>query len=189
MNLLQNTTNDHENVLSEISANRPNINSFQDNTTDDELVIQRQPTTPQQPSQLTHDTAETVQDILTFPPNTSITTDSNAIQIPTRNITEHGDHIFNQENPSTLSVTNTIDTQPPQTHHNEIMIHRLLHLMILPIVLLIIHLNRVFPIPFPSDNTPYMKLSFTQILHPYNLIKHYNTFLLNHPYHPILLLY
>ena len=117
MNSLQNTTNDHENVLSETSANRPNINLFQDNNTDDEPVIQRQPTTPQQPSQLKHDTAESVQDILTNPPNTSITTDSNAIQIPTRNITEHTDHIFNQEIPSTLSVTSTIDTQPPQTHH------------------------------------------------------------------------
>ena len=60
---------------------------------------------------------ESVQDILTNPPKTSITTDSNAIQIPTRNITEHTDHIFNQENPSTLSVTNTTDTQLPQTHH------------------------------------------------------------------------
>ena len=51
-NLLQNTTDDHENVLSETSANRdhenvlsetsanrPNINLFQDNTTDDEPVI------------------------------------------------------------------------------------------------------------------------------------------------------
>ena len=117
MRLLQNTTNDHENVLSETSANSPNIYLFQDNTTDDGPVIQRQPTTPQQPSQLTHDTAESVEDILTNPPNSSITTDSNAIQIPTRNITEHTDHIFNQENPFTLSVTNTIDTQPPQSHH------------------------------------------------------------------------
>ena len=110
MNLLQNTTNDHENVLSETSAKRPNINLFQDTTTDDEPVIQRQPTTPQQASQLTHDTAESVQVSLTNPPHTSITTDSIAIQIPTRNITEHTDHFFNQENPSTLSVTNTIDT-------------------------------------------------------------------------------
>ena len=107
------------NVLSETSANRLNINLFHDNTTDDEPVIQRQPTTPQQPSQVTYDTAESVQDILTNPPNTSITTDSNAIQIPTRNITEHTDHFTNQENPnsSTLSVTNTIDTQPPKLHH------------------------------------------------------------------------
>ena len=45
-NLLQNTTDDHENVLSETFANRPNINLFQDNTTDHEPVIQRQPTTP-----------------------------------------------------------------------------------------------------------------------------------------------
>ena len=116
-NLLHNTTDNHENVLSETPTNRSNINLFQDNTIDDEPVIQRQPTTPQQPSQVTHDTAESVQDILTNPPKTSITTDSNAIQIPTRNITEHTDHIFNPENPSTLSVTNTIDTQPPQSHH------------------------------------------------------------------------
>ena len=116
MNLLQKITKDHEKVLSETSANRPNINLFQDNITDDEPVFQRQPTTPQQPSQVTHGTAESVQDILTNQPNTSITTDSNDIQIPTRNITEHTDHIFNQENPSTLSVTKTIDTQPPQSH-------------------------------------------------------------------------
>ena len=101
MKLLQNTTNDHENVLSETSANRPNINLFPDNTTDDEHVIQRQPTTPQQPSQLTHDTVESVQDILTNLLNTSFATDSNAFQIPTRNITENTDHLFNQENPST----------------------------------------------------------------------------------------
>ena len=72
---------------------------------------------PQQPSQVTHDTAETVQDILTNPPNTSNTTVSNAIQVPTPNITQHNDHIFNQENPSTLSATNTIDTQTTQTLH------------------------------------------------------------------------
>ena len=127
-NLLQNTTDDHENVLSETSANRDhenvlsetsanrsNINLFQDNTTDDEPVIQHQPTTPQQ--RVSHDTAESVQDILTNPPNTSVTIDSNAIQIPTGNITEHNDQIFNQKNPSTLSATNTFDTQIPQTHH------------------------------------------------------------------------
>ena len=116
MNLLQNTNDDHENVLSETSANRPNINIFQDNNTDDEHVIQRQPTTLLQPSQLINDTTESVQDILTNPPNTSITTDSNAIHIPTRNITEQTDHLFNQKNPSTISVTNTIDTQSLQTH-------------------------------------------------------------------------
>ena len=191
MNLHQNTTNDHENVLSETSDNRPKLNLFQDNTNDDEHGIQRQPTTPQPPSQLTHDTSESVQDILTNPRNTSITTDSDAIQIPTRNITEHTDHLFNQENPSTLSVANTIDTQPPQTHHTlqRNYDHRLLHLKILSLVLLIIHLNRVLPITFPPDITPYMKLSFTQMLHQYNLFKHYNTFLLNYLYHPILLLY
>ena len=119
MNLLQNNTDNHENVLSESPANRLNIYLFHENTTDDEPVIQRQPTTPQQPSQVTHDTAESVQDTLTNPPNTSITTDSNDIQIPTRNIKQHTDHSFNQEipNPSTLPVTNTIYTQPPQLHH------------------------------------------------------------------------
>ena len=39
------------------------------------------------------------------------------------------------------------------------MIHRLLHLKILSIVLLIIHNNRVLPIPFPLDKTPYMELN------------------------------
>ena len=69
-NLPQDNTNDNENVLSETSAKRPYINLFQGNTTDDENVIQRQPTTPQLPSQLTHNTTESVQDILTNPPNT-----------------------------------------------------------------------------------------------------------------------
>ena len=119
MILRQNTTDNHENVSSETPANRLNKILFHDKTTDNEPVIQRQPTTLQQPSQVTHNTVGSVQDTLTNPSNTSITTDSNAIQIPTRNITEHTDHTFNQENPnpSTLSVTNTNDTQPPQEHH------------------------------------------------------------------------
>ena len=117
MNLLQNTTDNHENVSAETPANRLNINLFHDKTTENEPVIQ--PTTPQQPSQVTHNTVGSVRDTLTNPSNTSITTDSNAIQIPTRNITEHTDRSYNQENPnpSTLSVTDTIGTQPPQEHH------------------------------------------------------------------------
>ena len=118
LNLLQDNTNDDENVQqSETSDSRPYLNSLQDNTDDDENVIQRQPTTPQPPSQLTHDTTESLQDILTNSLNTSNITDSSVLQVPTRNITEHTDNLFNEETPSTLPVTNTIDTQPPQTHY------------------------------------------------------------------------
>ena len=115
-NLLHNNTNDDENILSETSDSRPYKNLSQDNTTNNENVIPRQPTTSQLPSQLTHDTTESVQDTLTNPPNTSFT-DSNVLQVPTQNITEHTDHLFSHENPSTLSVTKTIDTQPPQINH------------------------------------------------------------------------
>ena len=93
MNLLQNNTNDDENIISETFDTRPYINLTQDNTTDIEIVIQRQPTTPQQPSQLTHDTTESVRDTLTNPPITSIA-DSYVLQVPTRNVTEHTDHLF-----------------------------------------------------------------------------------------------
>ena len=117
-NLLQNNTNEDKNILSETSVTGPYINLTQEDTTDNENVIQHQPTTPQHPSQITHDSTESVQDILTNPPNTSSTvTDSNALQVPTRNIIEHNNHLFNQENPSTLSVTNTSETQTPSIHH------------------------------------------------------------------------
>ena len=117
-NLLQNKTNEDENILSEISDTRPYINLTQDDTTDNEIVIQHQPTTPRHPSQITHGSTESVQDTLTNPPNTSsLVTDSNALQVPNRNIIEHNNHLFNQENPSTLSVTNTSETQTPSVHH------------------------------------------------------------------------
>ena len=44
-------------------------------------------------------------------------TDSNALQLTTRNIIEHNNHLFNQQNPSTVSVTNTSETQTPSIHH------------------------------------------------------------------------
>ena len=190
MNLIRDNTNDNENRLSETSDNRPYTHLFQDNITDNENIIQRQSTTPQPPSHLTHDTTESVQDILTNPPNTSIT-DSNVLQVPTRNITEHTDHLFSQENPSTKSVTNTIDTQPPQTHHtiqrnydpppppSENSIHSTPHNS--P--------QQGTSNTFSTINNPYMELSSTQLLHQYKLLKHYNTLLLNHLYHPLLLLY
>ena len=86
-NLLQNNTNEYENILSETSDTGPYINLIQDDTTDNENVIQHQPTTPRHPSQTSPDSTESVQDTLTNPPNTSSTvTDSNALQVPTRNI-------------------------------------------------------------------------------------------------------
>ena len=115
-NLLQNNTNEDENILSETPG--PHINLTQEDTTDNENVIQHQPTTPRHPSQITHDSTESVQDILTNPLNTSSTvTDSNAFKVPTRNIIEHNTHLFDQANPSTLSVTNTSETQTPSIHH------------------------------------------------------------------------
>ena len=117
-NLFQNNTNEDENILSEISDTGPYINLTQDNTTENENVIQIQPTTPRHPSQITHDSTESVPDTLTNPPNTfSSVTDSNALHVPTRNILEHNNHLFNQENPSTLSVTNTSETQTSSVHH------------------------------------------------------------------------
>ena len=115
MNLLQNTTNDHENVLSETSANRPNINLFQHTTTDDEPVIQRQPTTPKQPSQLTNDTAESVQDILTNPPppseNSTHSTPHNSPQQGSSNTFSIRQHPIHE----TQFHTNTTPIQSHQT--------------------------------------------------------------------------
>ena len=116
---LQNNTNEDENILSETSVTGgPYVNLTHEDTTDNENVIQHQPTTPPHPSQLTHDSTESVQDIFTNPPNTSSTvTDSNALQVPTRNIIDNNNHLFNQENPSTLSVTNTSEIQPSTIHN------------------------------------------------------------------------
>ena len=150
-NLLQNNTNEDENILSEASVTGPYINLTQEDTTDNENVIQHQPTTPRHPSQVTHDSTESVQDILTNPPNTSSTvTDSKVLQVPTPNIIIHNNHLFDQQNPSTLSVTNTSETQTPSIHHTikRIMIHHLLHLIILLTVPLIIHLDKGLPIHF-----------------------------------------
>ena len=117
-NLLQNIPNEDENILSETSVTGPYINLTHEGTTNNKNVIQHQPTTPEHPSQVTHDSTESVQDLLTNPPNASSTvTDSNAFQVTTRTIIEHNNHLFNQENPSTLSVTNTSETQTPSIHH------------------------------------------------------------------------
>ena len=117
-NLPQNNTNEDENILSETSVTGPYKNLTQEDTADNENVIQHQPTTPRHPSQVTHDSTESVQDILTNPPISSRTvTDSNALQVPTRNIIEHNNHLFDQKNSSTLSVTNTSETQTPSIHH------------------------------------------------------------------------
>ena len=59
-NILQNNTNEDENILSETSDTRPYIILTQDNKTDNENVIQHQPTTPRHPSQITHDSTESV---------------------------------------------------------------------------------------------------------------------------------
>ena len=54
---------------------------------------------------------------LQTPFNTSSTvTDSNALQVPTRNIVDNNNHVFNKENPSALSVTNTSEIQTSSIH-------------------------------------------------------------------------
>ena len=63
--LLQNNTNENENILSETSDTGPYINLTQDNLTENETVFQHQPTTPRHPSQITHDSTESVPDTLT----------------------------------------------------------------------------------------------------------------------------
>ena len=117
-NPLQPTTNEEENILSETSVTgEPYTNVIHEDITI-ENVIQHQPTTPPHPSQLTHDSTESVKDIFTNPPNTSSTvTDSNTLQVPTRNIIDNNNHLFNQENPSTLSVTNTSEIQTSSIHN------------------------------------------------------------------------
>ena len=72
-----------------------------------------------QPSHITRDTTESNQDTLINTHNTSTITDSNALQAPTHDIAENTNKFFNQEDPSTLSTINTIDTQPLQTHHRQ----------------------------------------------------------------------
>ena len=117
INLFQNNTMEEENQSSEISDNPHYTHSTQDHNTTDENVIQHQPTTPRHTSQITHDPTESVQDTITNPPNTSsTTTDSNALQVPTRNITETNTYLFNQENPSTISMTNDTETLSSSIH-------------------------------------------------------------------------
>ena len=160
---------------SETSDNRPylttlNISSFnthllQENFDDDENVIHHQPTTPQQPSQITQDTTESLQDTLINPPNTSTVTDSDARQVSIHDITENTNNLFNQEDPSTLFTMNTIDTQPLQTHQmiQQNYDHPHPHLKLLLIVLLKLHLNKFHLIHFKLENTLQRNPSFKQL--------------------------
>ena len=68
---------------------------------------------------MTQDTTESIQGTLSNTQTTSTITDSNALQVPTHEITENTNNRFNQEDPSTLSTINTIDTQQLQTHHRQ----------------------------------------------------------------------
>ena len=89
------------------------------NYDDHESVNHHQPTTPQQLSQITQDTTESLQDTLMNTLNTSTITDSNALQVPIHDITENTNNLFNQEDPFTLSTSITIVTQPLQTHRRQ----------------------------------------------------------------------
>ena len=114
---------------SEISDSRPyittvNISPFnthivQETFNNDDNVIHHQPTTPQPPSHLPRVTTESIQDTLANPHTSSTINDSNALQIPTHVITENTKNPFHQEDPSTLSTINAVDTQPLQTHHRQ----------------------------------------------------------------------
>ena len=114
---------------SEISDSRPHLTTFnispinthivQENFDNDDNVIHHQPSTPQPPSHITRDTTESIQDTLSNTRTTSTITDSNALQVPTHDITENTNNLFTQEDPFTLSTINTIDTQPHQTHHRQ----------------------------------------------------------------------
>ena len=86
---------------------------------DDENVTHHQPKTPQQPSHITRDTTESFQDTLINTHNSSTITDLNALQVPTHDITENTNNLFNQEDPSILSTIKTIETQSPQTHRRQ----------------------------------------------------------------------
>ena len=112
----QSETSDKRAYLTTLNISSFNTHLLQENFDDDENVIHHQPTTPQQPSQITQDTTESLQDTLINPPNTSTVTDSNARQVSIHDITENTNNLFNQEDPSTLFTMNTIDTQPLQTH-------------------------------------------------------------------------
>ena len=149
---------------SETSDSRPylttgNISPFithivQETFDNDDNVIHHQPTTPQPPSHITRDTTESIQDTLANPHTTSTITDSNALQIPTHDILENINILFHQEDPSTLSTINTVDTQPLQTRHRQSYDPAPPHLKFLLIVLLHILPNKVHPIHFKIENTP-----------------------------------
>ena len=119
-NLLQENFDDDENVIHHQPTTPQQPSQITQDTTeslqDYENVIQHQPTTPQQSSHITQDTTELLHDTFVNPLDTSTITDSNALRIPIHDITDNTTKLFNQEDTSTLSKMNAIDTQPLQLH-------------------------------------------------------------------------
>ena len=118
-NLVQENFDDDKNVIHhQPKTPKQPLQITQDTTEslqDDENVIHHQQTTQQQPSQIIQDQTESLQDTLINPLNTSTIADSNTLQVPSHDITENTNNLFNQESTSTLSTMNTNDTQPLQT--------------------------------------------------------------------------
>ena len=117
--LEQSGTSDNRPYITTVNISPFNTNIVQQTFDDDDNVIHHQPTTPQPPSHITQNTTESFQDTLANRHTTSAIIDSNALQKPTHVITENTNNLFHQEDPSTLSTVNTVDTQPLQTQHRQ----------------------------------------------------------------------
>ena len=116
----QSETSDSRPYLTTVNISPFSTHIIAETFDNDENVIHHQPTTPHSPSHITRDTTESIHDTLANPHTTSTITDSNALQIPTHDITENTNNLFHQEDPSTLSTIKTVDTQPLQTRHRQI---------------------------------------------------------------------
>ena len=115
----QSETSDSRPYLTTVNISPFNTHIVQETFDNDDNVIHHQPTTPQPPPHITRDTTEFIQDTLANLHTTSTIIDSNALQIPTHDITENTNNLFHQQDPSTLSTINTVDTQPLQTRHRQ----------------------------------------------------------------------
>ena len=78
----QSETSDRRPCLTTVNISSFNTTLSQETFDDVENAIHHQPTTPQQPSQITKDTNESLQDTLINTLNTSTVRDSNALQVP-----------------------------------------------------------------------------------------------------------
>ena len=93
--IMEQSETDNRPYITNVPNSPFNTNLLQENLDDDENIIHHQPTTPRQPSQTTQDTAESLQNTLINPINTSTITDANAFQVPIHTITENTTILFN----------------------------------------------------------------------------------------------